>query len=662
MASSRHDSDRRHLYTGPDDSHANYRVVSRRGQRREYRELDYDDRRSRSRSRSPSPSRSPRYRRRRDVYDSDTHSGKRRRSPGSRSISPERVGDLLGTPNTDVMLQGLDPDLSEADLLSTIANLGGKADKVIIIRDRNTKLSRGFAFARFLALKDACTFVEDNYPTITCKSCRIRIAYSKERNEEDNGWICKFCDVVNYPRRMECYKCSAARKDAIGGTAPTSTIRPHRKPNDGSGDTGDVASQFLMLRGLNRLTTEENIARAISELELKKFRRVLLVRDRISKASWCFAFVEYASAADCTKVVEYLHKQFPSCSPTAADSNTTTNTDGFAIDGADVTASFIHSGVFVPAYATNTDELFTFLAANGSTRLMYWDENAYVGVYVDPSSQQDDVSAFFADIEGSSGLTRRTPSSATKQDEKPKKKRESAPVSKKMAPQLQRWQKKQAELHETPADKSMEAKTQDVAGDTAYQESFSDVRQPACLLCLRRFKAFDEVNRHERLSALHKYNLADEQLCEKARVKVAKAKENVQNGYRDRARERRVAQNQPARPQTSTIVNKRPEAKRPATTKAKEEPVEEDVESDDDMFSTKGGKLLEKMGWKSGSGLGATGSGISQAIKPEMYAQGVGLGVEGGRLDAEKEGKPSAYDGFVQRVRESARERFEKSQ
>ncbi|KAJ8102701.1 hypothetical protein POJ06DRAFT_54050 [Lipomyces tetrasporus] len=652
-----------------------YRGASRRGQRRDYGELEYEDRptrsRSRSRSRSPSGSRSPRYKRRRDDgYDSDTRSGRRRRSPRSRSVSPERVGDLLGTPNTDVMLQGLDPDLAETDLLSTIANLGGKVDKVIIIRDRNTKLSRGFGFARFLELQDACTFVENNYPTITCKSSRIRIAYSKERNEGDNGWICKFCDIVNYPRRMECYKCFAARKgeiayvnasvisysdastdglDAIGGTAPTSSIRLHHKQNDGSGDIGDIASQFLMLRGLNRLTTEENIAKAMSELALRKFRRVLLVRDRVSKASWSFAFVEYASAADCTKVVEFLHKQFPSCSPNSTDSDNTANADRFAIDGADVTASFIHSGVFVPAYATNTDELFTFLAANGSTRLMYWDENAYVGVYVEPSSQQDDVSAFFADIEGSSRLTRSTVSNATIQDDKPRKKKEVVQVSKKMAPQLQRWQKKQAELHGTPAQKGTD---EDDMESTAYQESFADAQRPACLLCLRKFNAFDEVNRHERLSALHKHNLADEQLCEKARLKVTRAKEKAQNAYRDRARERRVAQNQ---------TNKRPDIKSEVATKAKEEPVEQvDEESDDDMFSSKGSKLLEKMGWKSGSGLGANESGISQPIKPEMYAQGVGLGVEGSRLDAEKEGMPSTYDGFVKRVRESARERFEK--
>ncbi|KAK9325487.1 hypothetical protein V1517DRAFT_335822 [Lipomyces orientalis] len=644
-----------------------YRGASRRGQRRDYRELDYEDRptrprsrsRSRTRTRSPSRSRSPRYKRRRDDgYDSDTRSGRRRRSPRSRSVSPDRVGDLLGTPNTDVMLQGLDPDLSETDLLSTIANLGGKVDKVIIIRDRNTKLSRGFGFARFLELQDACTFVENNYPTITCKSSRIRIAYSKERNEEDNGWICKFCDIVNYPRRMECYKCFAARKDAIGGTAPTSSIRSHHKQNDGSGDIGDIASQFLMLRGLNRLTTEENIAKAMSELGLRKFRRVLLVRDRVSKASWSFAFVEYASAADCTKVVEFLHKQFPSCSPTSTDSNNTTNDDGFAIDGAGVTASFIHSGVFVPAYATNTDELFTFLAANGSTRLMYWDENAYVGVYVEPSSQQDDVSAFFADIEGSSRLTRSTVSSATMQDDKPRKKKDAVQVSKKMAPQLQRWQKKQAELHGPPAQKATD---EDDAEGAAYQESFADARRPACLLCLRKFNGFDEVNRHERLSALHMHNLADEQLCEKARLKVTRAKEKAQNAYRDRARERRVAQNQPVRSVASTTTNKRPDIKSQVVTKAKEEPVElEDEESDEDMFSSKGSKLLEKMGWKSGSGLGANESGISQAIKPEMYAQGVGLGVEGSRLDAEKEGMPSTYDGFVKRVRESARERFEK--
>jgi len=42
-----------------------------------------------------------------------------------------------------------------------------------------------------------------------------------------------------------------------------------------------------------------------------------------------------------------------------------------------------------------------------------------------------------------------------------------------------------------------------------------------------------------------------------------------------------------------------------------------------------GNKMLQKMGWKQGSGLGKTGSGIVDPIKVQQRAKGAGLGMRG---------------------------------
>lgn len=79
---------------------------------------------------------------------------------------------------------------------------------------------------------------------------------------------------------------------------------------------------------------------------------------------------------------------------------------------------------------------------------------------------------------------------------------------------------------------------------------------------------------------------------------------------------------------------------------------------------SKGASLLGKMGWSAGEGLGAQGTGRTEAIATEMYVQGVGLGAQGGKIgDAVEEAGRNTmggYAGFAERTRDKAKERFEK--
>jgi len=68
--------------------------------------------------------------------------------------------------------------------------------------------------------------------------------------------------------------------------APTSAFY-----NDGSQDIGQTPHHILLVRGLDPLTTEESLYNAT--FPLSPLRRVLLIKDRLSRMSWGFAFLEY---------------------------------------------------------------------------------------------------------------------------------------------------------------------------------------------------------------------------------------------------------------------------------------------------------------------------------------------------------------------------------
>lgn len=70
-----------------------------------------------------------------------------------------------------------------------------------------------------------------------------------------------------------------------------------------------------------------------------------------------------------------------------------------------------------------------------------------------------------------------------------------------------------------------------------------------------------------------------------------------------------------------------------------------------------GNKLLQKMGWSQGMGLGSEGDGRVDPIETAIFAQGAGLGASKGK-DIEKYTEGLA-GGFAQVLRNSARERFE---
>ncbi|KAF4345983.1 RNA binding motif [Fusarium beomiforme] len=201
-----------------------------------------------------------------------------------------------------------------------------------------------------------------------------------------------------------------------------------------------------------------------------------------------------------------------------------------------------------------------------------------------------------------------------------------------------------------------------VSGDAPI--SFVDRDRLMCLICMRKYKSLDEVNIHEK-SRNHKNATENEEQVKAALPRLAVRDKRLQkqaqeipdsaaatSQYRDRAKERRAAFNQPTKPTTA------PQGKPKPGPKAEEAaPAPKPVQS-------KGAGMLAKMGWSTGAGLGANGDGRTQVIETNAYQEGVGLGAEGGNLGdaaqlAERKTKNS-YADYVNTVQDKARERYNK--
>jgi RNA-binding protein 5/10 len=468
----------------------------------------------------------------------------------------------------------------------------------------------------------------------------------------------------------------------ITGAAATATSN-----GDSDVSPDNTASQFLLFRGLEPGVTEDLLAKGVAKLyrarssptpapdprlskKLKastatndstigaregSLRRVLLVRDRKTDDSWRYGFAEFGTVEDAQAAMTKFN-----------------NVEKFTISSKPVLVSYIHAGVFVPVLQDLGPEgdKFTFSPlSNPAVRLMYWDEAAYVTQLVtahETESTEDERKR--AAIEKAAAAAAHEGLVEKDGDAKAKKRKaekEASSTNKKVvAPHLKFWSNRHAELHGfTPKEED----TSDVSGiseptATASSKeelappsrSYADMNRKCCLLCSRQFKTEAEVNKHERMSQLHRDNLQKGDLVSKALTKLGtlgQSQAEADSAYRDRAKERRQAFNQPKQP---AAQHNKP---------AKEvKPKSKDDETVSAPPPSKGAALLGKMGWTTGEGLGKEGTGITTAIQTDVYTQGVGLGAKGGKVgdaveEAERQTK-GGYGQFVDKTKERAKERF----
>ncbi|KAI1424612.1 hypothetical protein F5Y12DRAFT_751806 [Xylaria sp. FL1777] len=592
---------------------------------------------------------------------------------------------VSGRPYHTLKLDDVPDWLGPQEIDDAMRDMGARGlIEVRIKSDSRVGNRRCYAFAEFKYENDAVDFLERYYPALEIEDrtrgpTRIYIEYSRERRQAPNldDWKCTLCHFDNFSRRATCKQCKA----------PRSSENAVEIRLDGQSDEcpQQTPSQFVVIRGLAPSTNETILGAGIKKLYISKedepkqasgmptklrstapignthglgakpgsLIRVFMVRDKLSEISCNYGFAEFSTLDDArAAVAKYnAHPQF-------------------TISSKPVTVAFIHSGVFIPYLhpIQEQDRKFTFAATHNPTlRLSYWNSSVYASEHLifDESLYEEKAKELDRGKQGSDML-------AGKESKKRKADKDlTAPTGKKaiaMAPQLQMWANKHAELHRSKEPADVAPSSDDTPLATApvvigaskstipslTSVSYADLDQMCCLLCRRKFKNEPSLRRHEQMSDLHKTNLDDEDLIAKATQSLKALGKEPTSNYRDRAKERRLAHNQPMKPRLH--LPRKTSATNREVDSAKELPAKPAV--------SKGAGLLAKMGWSTGEGLGVEGGGRTDIIETMAYAPGVGLGAEGGKIgDAAQEAARATkneYADFVSKAKDKARERYEK--
>ncbi|KAG6869012.1 hypothetical protein C0993_005670 [Termitomyces sp. T159_Od127] len=228
------------------------------------------------------------------------------------------------------------------------------------------RLSKGFGFAQFTTTEHARAFVDPLFPFIqvpppASHGASVTAAYYKalETGAPHNG------------RRVKI--------DYSQSASPHDRGRFNRgNLNDGTRDIGNTQGPVLLFRGLDPLSGPQAIYQAMlyssgpSMQGAKGMKRIILIKDKVTMASFGFAFVEFVDVASASAVL-------------AATMSPSIHPAGFRISDRPVAASFAHPYSFQPVtdFLQRDDACLPSSMSLGGVLdswVRYWDENSTVAV------------------------------------------------------------------------------------------------------------------------------------------------------------------------------------------------------------------------------------------------------------------------------------------
>ncbi|KAM7530941.1 hypothetical protein LguiB_034351 [Lonicera macranthoides] len=224
-------------------------------------------------------------------------------------------------PSATVVVKGLPQKTTEEDLYQILAEWG-PLRHVRVIKERNSGVSRGFAFIDFPSLGAARSMMDRfGDDGLHVDGRKLFFEYSSKPTSGAGGpsfgpdgaprpglvnhksmtvasdWMCIICGCVNFARRTSCFQCNEARAD----DAPSADMASSNPtPLGKKGDT--CPGHVLVVRGLDENADEEMLRYEFSKhAPIKDLR---LVRDKFTHVSRGFAFVQFHSVEDATKALE----------------------------------------------------------------------------------------------------------------------------------------------------------------------------------------------------------------------------------------------------------------------------------------------------------------------------------------------------------------------
>ncbi|XP_059619269.1 RNA-binding protein 5 [Phlebotomus argentipes] len=172
----------------------------------------------------------------------------------------------------------------------------------------------------------------------------------------------------------------------------------------------------------------------------------------------------------------------------------------------------------------------------------------------------------------------------------------------------------------------------------ANEKDYVDFEKLTCLLCKRAFQSPDILQKHLQKSTLHLENMRRYNLSRGD----GDAAGNAGQSYRDRALERRLKYGEPDPPPPNRSKERfQREIEKQSTTV----PSSAASSSVPIGQNNVGNKLLQKMGWTEGQGLGRSNQGRTNIIETESRAPAAGLGTKASAF-----GPGDDYKSYIKRM------------
>lgn len=212
---------------------------------------------------------------------------------------------MTDTPTNTILLRNLPPQVEEKDIRAELMMFGAPVRDVRLMR-RSTGTSRGFAFVEFQSVADAQRWMDHYQGVLNIQNHYSATMHYSTPKTPDKGpihktdWTCSKCGVHNFKRRDHCFKCTLSREES-----------ERKQEGDGFDQVGTNPCNTLILRGLDALTTEDNILHVMSQITTFPLKNVQIIRDDATNTSKGFGFMELNTVNEASQLMDQFNNHVP---------------------------------------------------------------------------------------------------------------------------------------------------------------------------------------------------------------------------------------------------------------------------------------------------------------------------------------------------------------